>query len=422
MPEESRDRYHEVLLNDQEENSPQNIINGPKFWALVSTFTLIILARLIINRLNDLDIQYIIPIIIAFVVSCYSSFIGHKKLFIGSFILFIFSIFFMTLASREISVILFFFLNLSIEILNIQIYIQICGQWPSQFVRVLAGIILLSVFFIFTLRQMSELIILLQGFTKESFYCFFLTLFSVILLVIIKGVSSFKQPTTESVNKDIIKAVFHYKLLIFTLLFISTLLLCILQLTYSTFIFKYVNSGGNEESILFFLLSFLLLSISRKLKYQSTLILAVLIIILELLGILLLFRIDLFGYSQSFYIFVTINILIYCLAYAVPQYQVLLRNIDINNLDFASTYQQFAFTMVHTSVYFFLKNQLEYYPSIMQQLIQGMNIWLPMLMCLVFVLGIIFYGALGFRKYFYKSNQSQILEQEQELEASQILI
>ncbi|KAM3138634.1 hypothetical protein pb186bvf_009198 [Paramecium bursaria] len=389
--------------------------NKTKYMDSISTFTLILLTRFLINIFRfDFDIQYITSITIAFIVSCYSSFIGHKKLFIGSFI--IFSICFMisVCAQFEISLIILFFLNLSREILNIQIYIQICGQWPSQFVRVLVEIILLSMNVYNIILDMSIFIPLMGFKNKESFIFFCVTLFPFILLLIIKGVSSFKQPSTKSVHKDIIKAVFHYKPLIFTLLFASTLLLCILQLAYSTSIFKYVSSseyGGLGVSLLMFLFSVLLLFISRKLKYQSTLIFAVVIIILQIFGIILLFKIDLFGYSLPLYIFVTINVIIYCLIHTVPQYQVILRSIDINNLDFASSYQSFAFAMICTSISYLLKDQLKILP-------QGINIWLPLLMCLVFVLGITFYGALGFRNYFYKSNQSQI--QEQELEQSQI--
>ncbi|KAM3138620.1 hypothetical protein pb186bvf_009184 [Paramecium bursaria] len=117
MADDNLDRYHELLLNGPEEHVSSNKIYGLKYCALVLTQTLIILTRQIIIlidneiKVKDMDYQSLIAITIGFIVSCYSSFIGHKKLFIWSFIAFI--ICYLILFSTYIrkSAIFFFSLN-----------------------------------------------------------------------------------------------------------------------------------------------------------------------------------------------------------------------------------------------------------------------------------------------------------------------
>ncbi|KAM3138633.1 hypothetical protein pb186bvf_009197 [Paramecium bursaria] len=208
-------------------------------------------------------------------------------------------------------------------------------------------------------------------------------LYPVILSLIIKEVSSFKQPYTRSVHRDIIKAVFHFKVqkqhqhqiqpLLFTLL-ASTFLLCILEFLYLLIHFKkyFLTDTKLQYSLILILIIYaLLLFLSRKLKYQSTLIFALVIIILEILGIQLLVGIAQFRFALAIYLFVPIYVIIFCLVFTVPQYQIILRSIDIKNLDFASSYQQFPFIMISTTVSYLMYNKSDV-------IFQGITIWLPM--------------------------------------------
>ncbi|KAM3138641.1 hypothetical protein pb186bvf_009205 [Paramecium bursaria] len=416
MTDDTLDRYHELLLNDQEETASQNKIYGLKYSALIACFTVILSTRQIIMRLGDkrdVDYESFISITIAFIVSCYSSFIGHKKLFLGSFISF--SICFVILATQQFgsSITLAFFLKLSRNILNIQIYIQICGQWPQQFVRVMVEMLLIS--------YILAILVNVSKFSYNTILFAYLPLFPIILFLAFKGVCSFQQPLTKSVHRDIFKAIFHYKVknnnikpLIFTLLFASTFILFFLQLIYLLITVRKNQLSETEMHVSFItilILSACLLWKSRTLKQQSTLIFAIAITLLEIFGLLLLAGIAKIPYALPFYFTLPINVICYCLVYTVPQYQIILRSINIKNLDFASSYQQFVFVMLDASVTYIAKNEIEF-------IVKNINLMLPLSMIAVLVFGITFYQVLGFKQYFYKWNQSQV--QEQELEASQI--
>ncbi|KAM3138622.1 hypothetical protein pb186bvf_009186 [Paramecium bursaria] len=404
--EENTSNYHQLILNDEQPNAPQNKIYTIKFITLILTMVIVFCTTAIEQQklVKNTELLYIayIAIVAAFGISCFSSFIGHRKLFLisyGSLLLFF------VLVNTDFfkrNLLVWFLLTTAKRVLLIQVMIQICGTWPSQFARILTELVIFSML----------VFIVMVSFNNPEIFVF--SLFAVILInyvLIAKSINNFKQPETDSVPKDIARTLFNIKPLIFTLLIgFSASLIVLLQIDITEYAEKAVNESIASLTILFLFITFIVFVVKlRNVHYQSTLIIAASLVLLLAVGTLVIAQLINYEYVQFYMHFFLILVLILQNLHMIPQYQRILLNIGIRNLDFASSYQSLAVGIIETSNILFLVEENEFIENNLQIIILAF-------MGVIVILSFTFYQLLGFKQYFIKSNRAQVEENELQIQ------